>query len=42
MELSQVEVNRIETAIEENGQVRELSDLQLAVIGGGCGETIAI
>jgi len=35
MEFSKVEVKEIETTVNE---VRELADLELALVGGGCGD----
>ena len=41
MELSQVEVLSVEKTLKEAAevQIRELGDLQLALVGGGIGET---
>ena len=41
MEMNKVEVVEIEKTVNEAELiVRELSDLQLALVGGGCGESI--
>lgn len=42
MELTQSEVKAIETTLAESleKQARELSDLQLALVGGGIGDVI--
>ncbi|MGE0357872.1 MAG: hypothetical protein AB7P08_13290 [Burkholderiales bacterium] len=41
MEFNTVEVMEIEKAANEaNEAIRELADLELAVVGGGCGEVI--
>ncbi len=43
MECRQLEIDQVEAAeIQTQDKVAELNDLQLALIGGGCGETIAI
>ena len=41
MELNQVEVSSIETAVREasDQHVRELNEMQLALVGGGIGDT---
>ncbi len=39
MEFSKVEVKEIEKAVNEiEMAVRELGDLELALVGGGCGD----
>jgi hypothetical protein len=41
MDFSKVEALEIEEiANEADGQIRGLSELQLALVGGGCGEVI--
>jgi hypothetical protein len=41
MDFSKVEALEIEKiANEADGPIRELSELQLALVGGGCGEVI--
>jgi hypothetical protein len=41
MEFNTVEAMEIEkTAIEADSAIRELADLELAIVGGGCGEVI--
>ena len=41
MEVSKVEVVEIEKTVREvEAAIRELSDLQLALVGGGCGESM--
>jgi hypothetical protein len=41
MEMNKVEVVEIEKTVNEvEAAIRELSDLQLALVGGGCGEFI--
>ncbi|MGE0357871.1 MAG: hypothetical protein AB7P08_13285 [Burkholderiales bacterium] len=41
MDFNTVEVMEIEkVANEANEAIRELADLELAVVGGGCGEVI--
>ncbi len=41
MEMNKVEVVEIErTVTEVEAAIRELSELQLALVGGGCGESI--
>ena len=42
MELKKLEVSVVEDAValSAEAQIRELCDLQLAVVGGGIGETI--
>jgi len=41
MELNQVEVKNLEKTVKDaaEAQVRELSELQLAFVGGGIGDT---
>lgn len=42
MELNTTELEAVETAVKQNGDsaVHELDALQLALIGGGCGEVV--
>ena len=41
MEFNTVEVLEIEKAVNDvDGAIRELADLELALVGGGCGEVI--
>ena len=41
MDFNAVEVVEIEkVAAEANNVIRELADLELAIVGGGCGEVI--
>ncbi|MGE0357870.1 MAG: hypothetical protein AB7P08_13280 [Burkholderiales bacterium] len=41
MDFNTVEVMEIEkVANEANEAIRELADLELAIVGGGCGEVI--
>ena len=42
MELSKLEISSIEDVVADLGdsQLRELNELQLALIGGGIGETV--
>jgi hypothetical protein len=42
MELTKIEVASVEVAVNEAAEnaVRELNDLQMLLVGGGCGETI--
>jgi hypothetical protein len=41
MDFNTVEVVEIEKAVTEaNSVIRELADLELAIVGGGCGEVI--
>jgi hypothetical protein len=41
MEMNKVEVVAIEKTVNEvEAAIRELSDLQLALVGGGCGESM--
>ena len=41
MEMNKVEVVEIEKTVNEvEAAIRELSDLQLALVGGGCGESM--
>ena len=40
MELTRAEVEVIEIAVAEASGVLELTEMQLALVGGGCGETI--
>ena len=42
MEHTLVEVRRVEeVALEAESPIQELDELQLVLVGGGCGETIA-
>ena len=42
MELTKVEVASVEVAAKEAGEaaIKELNELQLLLVGGGCGETM--
>ena len=42
MEHAKVEISVVEKAVElaQEAQLRELQELQLACIGGGCGEVV--
>ena len=41
MELNRIEVAAVEEAVDQaEAQLRELNDLQLALVGGGSGDTI--
>ena len=41
MELNQIEAAAVADAVDQaETQLRELSELQLALVGGGCGDTI--
>ena len=41
MDFNKVEALEIEkTATEADNAIRELADLELAIVGGGCGEVI--
>jgi hypothetical protein len=40
MDFNNVEVKEVEKVAVEADAIRELADLELAIIGGGCGEVI--
>ena len=40
MEFAKVELSAVEKVAEQQSQVTELNELQLALIGGGCGEVV--
>jgi predicted negative regulator of RcsB-dependent stress response len=44
MEHANIEIAQLESAVNEaaDGQLRELTDLQLAVVGGGSGEVVFV
>ncbi len=40
MDFNKIEVIEVEKVTAEADAIRELADLELAIIGGGCGEVI--
>jgi len=40
MDFNKIEVIEVEKVAVEADAIRELADLELAIIGGGCGEVI--
>jgi len=40
MDFNNVEVKEVEKVAVEADAIRELADLELAIVGGGCGEVI--
>lgn len=38
MEITKLEIEGIEAAIDEAGAIRELAELELSVVGGGHGD----
>jgi len=40
MEHTKVEMNVLEKTVEQAEEVRELSDMQLALVGGGSGDVV--
>jgi len=40
MDFNNVEVKEVEKVTVEADAIRELAELELAIIGGGCGEVI--
>ena len=40
MDFNNVEVKEVEKVAVEADAIRELAELELAIIGGGCGEVI--
>jgi hypothetical protein len=40
MDFNKIEVIEVEKTAVEADAIRELADLELAIIGGGCGEVI--
>ncbi|HRE13683.1 MAG TPA: hypothetical protein PLD37_05755 [Usitatibacteraceae bacterium] len=40
MDFNNMEVKEVEKVAVEADAIRELADLELAIIGGGCGEVI--
>jgi len=40
MDFNNVEVKEVEKVAVEADAIREMADLELAIVGGGCGEVI--
>ena len=40
MDFTKVELIAVEKVADQQGEVNELNELQLALVGGGCGEVV--
>ena len=40
MDNTKIEIVALEKSVPEASEIRELNDLQLAMVGGGCGEVV--
>ena len=40
MDFAKVELIAVEMVADQQGEVAELNELQLALVGGGCGEVV--